>query len=61
VTGDYLLAGKTTFLLWASSPPQPTLSSADAGMPLLGYSLVTSGNTPLFTQIKKQIAVQADF
>ena len=28
-------------------------------MPLLGYSLVTSGNTPLFTQIKKQIAVKA--
>lgn len=47
MTGDYLLAGKTTFLLLASSPPKPTLSSADADMPILGYFLVTSGNTPL--------------
>jgi hypothetical protein len=42
-----------------SCPLKPSLSSADADMPLLGYSLVTSGNTPLSTQIKKQIAVKA--
>jgi len=29
-------------------------------MPLLGYSLITSGKTPLSTRIKKLITVKAD-
>lgn len=41
----------------SSIPSQP---SADAHSPLFGYSLITSGNTPLSTQIKKQITVKAD-